>query len=364
MEPLKFDCIVLGAGIAGLSAADALQEKGIKIAVIDRGQLADGASGTPGALVNIATGRRGTKVWKAEACYQALKNTFHKVSAYHIEPFYRNNGILRPCLTEKMARKMKEQYQKTDWPEGWCQWLDRKSILQRHPGINCTGGGLWIPVGMTVDIRGYLKALARYIQVNDGIVRTECDYELRRNGKGWVVAGDRFEYQTDRILFATGYGTLNSPFWNRLPLSPVKGQVACYRTVSGVLDFTHSISSLGYIARIDERHFVQGSTYEHGFDDLQPDQEGLEYLQQRLDRTLPGLKDRSELQSQWAGVRVSTPNKKPVLGAHPEEPGLYIFTGLGSKGLLYSKYLAEHFADHLVEGEKLIETVSIQRMLQ
>jgi len=46
--------------------------------------------------------------------------------------------------------------------------------------------------------------------------------------------------------------------------------------------------------------------------------------------------------------RCTTHDYQPVLGAL-EQPGLYAFTGLGSKGLSYAPLLAEHLADLLCQ---------------
>src|SRR5699024_8464651 len=121
-------------------------------------------------------------------------------------------------------------------------------------------------------------------------------------------------------------------------------------------------SSMGYIARLGNADkFVQGSTYEHGFDNLQTDENGEKYLRSRTEKVLPDLAKNAKLIKQWAGARINTPDRKPVLGKHPEIEGLYVFTGLGSKGLMYGKFLAEHYADHLKNGSPLFPEVSIKR---
>ncbi|MDX1667758.1 MAG: FAD-dependent oxidoreductase [Saprospiraceae bacterium] len=127
------------------------------------------------------------------------------------------------------------------------------------------------------------------------------------------------------------------------------------------LTFEHSISSLGYLAHLDQHRFIQGSTYEHDFDSIEPDSYGETYLRKRLKRTLPALEKTATLTGQWAGVRLSTPNRKPILGRHKELPNTGVFTGLGSKGLMFGRYLADHFARHLTEGDPLMKEVDIKR---
>lgn len=359
--PKSVDFCILGAGIAGLSLADALSAQGASVAVIEKETVASGASGTPGALVNPATGRRATKTWKAEQCYPTIRENLEKVQTFASEPFYQQNGLLRPALSEKMARKMRKQYEKNHWPEGWCLWQDKSQIQERHPGINCVQGGLWLPIGLTVDAGRYLQAYARFLQANDVWIQEQCDAEIHQTEKEWKLNGNKFELHCRQLIFATGRATAHHPYWSFLPLEGVKGQVAIFQTEEK-LSFNHSISSLGYMARLGKAHeFVQGSTYEHDFDHINPDSEGEQYLRKRMARTLPQLAEKARVKAQWAGVRLTTPDKKPVLGAHPEIDNLHVFTALGSKGLMYGKFLADHLAHHLVNGTPLFEVVAITR---
>lgn len=357
-----FDYLILGAGIAGLSLADALDERGFEVCVVEKNDIGAGASGTPGALVNPATGRRASKVWKAEHCYKAIADNLEKVSPYSERPFYRKNGVLRPALTEKMAGKMREQYEENDWKNGWCEWMDESELRAFHPGIECVIGGLWLPLGMTVDSAEYLRALSRYLMTRGVEIITGHSATPAEAAGHWTLSLSGRRIKAGDLVYCTGHQTISSPYWKGLPLHPIKGQIVRFSTNGQPLDFDHSISSLGYIANLGEEDtFYQGSTYEHDFEGLRPDDYGKEYLRERLEKTLPRLASEVTAEEGWAGVRVSTPNRKPVLGRHPEKENLHIFTALGSKGLMYGKYLAAQYADFLAHKGSIYKSVSIQR---
>lgn len=360
--PHQTDYCILGAGIAGLSLADALAEHDVSSIVIEKNTIGSGASGTPGGLVNPATGRRAKKTWKAEQCYEAIAANLEKIQAYSDTSFYWNNGLLRPALLTKMARKMKEQYTTTTWPEGWCEWKSKAEIQEIHPGIECVGGGLWLPIGITVDIGSYIKSYANYLEdFGIEIICGESPYPILEDDY-WILELDKSTIKANHLIFATGHSIATSPFWDWIPLELIKGQVAKFKREDRPLSFSHSISSLGYIANTDQQNtFIQGSTYEHDFTHLNPDREGESYLRKRLRRTLPQLEEQSKLIDQWAGVRTSTPNYKPILGLHPAYSNLHLFSGLGSKGLLYGKFLAKHYANHLTNHTSLYPEIDINR---
>mgnify|MGYP000131931555 CR=1 FL=1 len=358
------DFCILGGGIAGLSIADALSERDIECLVVEKNDIGSGASGTPGGLVNPATGRRAKKSWKAEQGYEAIAENLYKVQSYSSNSFFQKNGLLRPALYEKMARKMKDQYENTSWPDDWCEWKTKKQIQEIHPGITCVDGGLWLPVGLTVDIGSYMVAYAKYLKKAGVEIITNNDPKEihQQTTDKWKIVIEGEIIIANHLIYATGHYTKETKYWDWLPINLIKGQVAKFKKENDPLSFSHSISSLGYIARLDEEDtFIQGSTYEHDFIHLNPDTEGEDYLRKRMQRTLPKLEEQSALVDQWAGVRTSTPNYKPILGEHPEYKNLHVFSGLGSKGLLFGKFLAEHYVDHLTNKEPLYPEIAIER---
>jgi glycine/D-amino acid oxidase-like deaminating enzyme len=54
-------------------------------------------------------------------------------------------------------------------------------------------------------------------------------------------------------------------------------------------------------------------------------------------------------------------DRKPVLGVHPQQNGLYIFNGLGSRGLIQAPSLADWLLDHIMKGEPILPAVDVQR---
>jgi glycine/D-amino acid oxidase-like deaminating enzyme len=356
------DFCILGAGIAGLSLADALAEQDYSVTVLEKDEIASGASGTPGGLVNPATGRKGKKTWKAERCYRAIRQNLEKVEKFSSQPFFKNNGLLRPALSTEMARKMHREYEKTEWPNGWCCWQTKQEIKERHPGINCVGGGLWLPIGLTVDVKAYLRAYARFLQSAGVEVQTETKTNYRQESDHWIINTSKATIKSNNLIFATGFATVDHPFWRFLPLEGVKGRVAIFKSRKFLLNFNHSISSRGYLARLGQGNkFIQGSTYEHYYNIAQTDKEASQYLCSRTRKVLPKLAEEAELDKIWSGIRINAPDRKPVIGEHPEAKNLHVFTGLSSKGLMYGKFLADHYADHLKNEIPLYPENSIER---
>ena len=368
-----YDFCILGAGLAGLTLAKELSEiSGAKILIVDPNGIAGGASGSPIGLVNPATGRFATKSWKAEEAVNAIKENLREIAEHYSEKFYSADGVIRPAMDAKIARRMKENIDSTDWPKGWCEWLEEVEIKERFPNLTCKDGGVWVSEGVTVAIPIYLKALAQKLK-KDGVdivtnkkyhlVKRTSSIEAGSNPKklNWTICFENeYEYNVEHLVGTAGIKTKEFDFWKDLPLHPIKGQVAVFECNEN-FPYKSAVSALGYFASLDQKTFVAGSTYEHKFDHEQTDEKGLSYIQDRLFRVMPELKENIKLIDQWSGVRASTPDRMPVIGPHQLLKNCSVFAGLGSKGLLYSSLLAKELANHLVNNDKLSEEISIAR---
>ncbi len=248
-----------------------------------------------------------------------------------------------------------------DWPDDWISWLSEQEIKAFHPGINCIGGGIWLPIGLTVNIPSYLSNFTELLKKNGVSFLIDQSYTLSRIDKNWsITSSDGLSFSAKHVVFCTGSSIIDGKEWSDLLVHPVKGQLAVFRS-GNPLPFKHAVSALGYIASLSEKEFVVGSTYEHKFDHPDPDQQGLDYLLNRFNKVLPELASNSTLAGNWSGIRLSTPNRKPILGHHKTIENSSVFCGLASKGLLYSAYLSRLMAEFLLEEKELPKEVSIDR---
>ena len=365
-DTVQVDAIILGAGIAGLSCADAVLQKGRTCAVIDLNQPGEGTSGSPGMLVNPATGRRAKKSWKAKESFGLIHDLLKRVQDETDESFFENNGVIRPALTEKLTNNFERSPEKYNWPDDWIEWLPEYDFSERFPVFENHFGGLFVKKAMTVNGTVFMRAFAEFLTKRDIITEFETEYQLWQEKSNWIAeTKDGSKYQSDVVIDATGYNQVHSDHWNFLNLHPVKGQTATF-FFDEPLPLHSSISSLGYMAFLTDhpKQITVGSTYEHDFDHLKIDQDGLKYLKNKLEKTLPGWVEKSSSVEQWSGVRVTVQDRKPVIGAHPEKKGLYIIGALGSKGLLMGRLLAEMLVENILKGLKIENIVSSERFFK
>jgi glycine oxidase len=359
------DVLVVGAGLAGLSVAISLSDHGWKTIVVDKGPLGSGASGVPIGLINPAAAKQANLSWNAKSCISSISELLERARPFSRHKYYKKTGVLRPSVDSATLDAFRTSLTRHSYPNGWARWMDTKEVDTFQPGLVHAGGALWLNEGYTVDTSEYLNALKGLCESNGAVFSLNNEII----SKSWSDARQMWDLEmsdgqtmrVSHIVNANGASILEDPDWKWLPVHKIKGQMAIYRSESE-LTWSHAIAGRGYIAHMNDLEWVIGSTFEHTYDDKYPDGAGLRYLEQKVDFMLPELRRQSTLQSQWAGIRVGTPNRLPIVGPHPKLPGLWVFTGLGSKGLLFSSHLGQLLALNMITSTDLPLEVSTSRL--
>lgn len=356
--------LIIGGGLAGSCAALEVAKRGASVELVHQNsETGLTASKVPLALYNPAAALRARKGWQAEACHEALHELIDEVSHFLADDsFVSKTGVLRPCLDEEMAVHFRNSAEMQEWPEGWVQWLEPEEVKTRFPKSEYRWGGLWVKAGMTIDTPALLEGMHRMVTETYGCTVTEKKItEIREEESGVeVISEDGSSAVYKQLIIAAGAFARKLTGSAELKLHSVKGQTT--ETEPFLPDsFEPSVSSKGYIA-LHKNRVVIGSTYEHHYKDYSASPKSENYLLQKVPRSFPeiSLKD-LKVKTSWAGIRVTTPDRLPLIGLLPGKSKVYLTTGFGSKGVIYSPYCGKLLAEYLVNNAELPHEVSIMR---
>ncbi len=357
----EFDAVVFGAGISGLSISHSLIRQGQKVLLIDPYKTDLDSYLAPAGLVNVSAGMRAKLSWRGVECYQMFKKRIAELEkSSGRDDLFRESGVLRPAVTDKLAENFKQSPQRYDWPEGWIKWLDAEKTHALNPVVNAQNGALYLQMGMTVFVDNYLSEYRKELEKEGLVFLGEQAHYQRRSSEFQITSRTGRVAGSDRVVVAAGDGLAGFADWKKLPLQYVKGELVLFESDSD-LSWDHAISAKGYLLRRGDRLVIAGATYDHHFKNLNTTSEAYDEIREKLGLMVPELTGKLTKRAQFAGVRVTTPDHKPVIGPHDEVEGLYIYTAMGSKGLLYSEYLASLLADNMVNGEQIPQQVDVQR---
>lgn len=300
---------VAGSGLAGLSVAWHLLQKGYSVTLFDPLGIGGGASGVSTGLLHPFPGKTASLSWRAKEGMEATRALLLVAQKALSSPVASYTGVFRPAITESQ----KQDFQK-----------NREALWKEIslPGMPPTKG-LWIEEGITVFSRLYLKGLWRACQEMGAVLIEEK-----------LAPSSAF----DGVVFAIGAATAHLPECRQLPLRTAIGQSLICQW-DRPLPF--SLASQGYITVTEDPSLCQvGSTYEHT---LEADPQKALDLLEKVALFYPPAKS-FKVQEIRSGKRIA-----PKEGHQPIVlqilPKTWVFTGLGSRGLLYHALLGRELAE-------------------
>jgi glycine/D-amino acid oxidase-like deaminating enzyme len=341
MNP-PYEFVIAGAGLAGAAAALHLS-RDYSVLVLDAGMAAGGASGAGAGLINPMLGRRARASWRIDEALAAVEETIDLAGA---DDLYDDRGVLRPAAREDQIGYFKEAAESR--PD-LAVWLSAAKVAEEYPDVHAPHGALRVVRGGAIDIRRFVEQMLRTAEGQGAKVSlsTKLINWQEVDGKLRVAMerdGDQIEARCNRLMLAVGDGFRRFKALNRLGLHRVKGQTIRVRRPDSVdrKCAIPPISGSGYIVP-EIATWVLGSTYEHGFESVEPSIEADAEILRKTSLMMPQLAA-AEVLERRAGVRVTVPRRRlpmvgPVDGEH-----VWTIAGLGSKGLLVAPLIAKNLA--------------------
>jgi glycine oxidase len=345
---LMLDYILVGQGISGTVLGLQLISKGKKIAIFDDGNTKSSSKVAAG-IFNPVTGKRKVKTWDADLLFSSLND------------FY-------PALEKELSARFyypKPVYMLFDSIEEQNSWAGRitdvqyKKIIDINIDINVYKSYINDPFG------GILAKNSGYVDVQ--VLLEKAAEKFRKLG---VLKVDKFNYdelehsesdvgykgiKARKIIFCEGAGLASNPFFSWLPINLVKGELLTIELddIPDVI-FNKNI----FILPLGEGRCIAGATYE--WDDINTEvtESAREELKTKIDQL---LRVPYQITDQRAGIRPATQDRRPYLGVHPEYGNVFVFGGLGTKGISIVPYYSGHFLEYLENQKELNKDVNISR---
>lgn len=344
----KLDCLIIGQGLAGSALAMHMLARGWRILVINRADTTSPSQIAAG-LFNPITGKMFTKTWMADTLFPFLHRYYSDAERTTGEHFYYPMPIYGPFAD------VREQN----------EWMGRsidgpirpyvKSIhtTPQYPGVlhDPLGGYLLDQCGF-VDTRGYTAAVQAWLEKRDCFVEGSIGPGDLRVGPLGVRYG---RYEADVAVFCEGVGVFENPWFDWVPVKPLKGEMLAVR---GKFLPDVIVNKGVYMVPGSSDTWHVGATYEREFDSAAPTASGRSALEARLQTLSPVP---YEVVDHRAGIRPSTPDRRPLIGTHPEHANLVIFNGLGTKGISLAPYFSAQIVAWFEKEKQLPEAADISR---
>lgn len=342
----KIDFLIVGQGLAGSALAYTLHKRGQKIGIVADNRPTSTA--VAAGIYNPITGRKLVKTWHAEKLFPFLEHFYQSLEREL------DTNFLHPCAIYRPYRNIEEQkayLNQSAHPE-IAPFLNTKPDNEPFRSwIHNDFGGLETTVSGWLDTQLFCQSLRTYFEEQNLFYTETFDsQELDAAHRTWRAI------EFDRLIFCEGVSGRGNEWFSWLPFSPVKGELLNLKMED--INTQIIVNQGVWLLPVGEGQFKLGATYDWKDLTWQPTEKATKYLTEKLENW---LKVGYQVQSQQAGIRPATADRRPFVGLHPEQQMLGIFNGLGSKGVSLAPFLASQFADFLLDGKELDPEVNIER---
>ncbi|MFN8335250.1 MAG: FAD-binding oxidoreductase [Cyclobacteriaceae bacterium] len=339
------DYIIVGQGLAGSCLALQLLQENKRIVVIDEFDE-HAATQVAAGLFNPITGRIMTKTWKADVLFPYLHDFYRHAETLTGERFFHPMPLYRPFL----SIEEQNEWMGKSAHAGLEKYIDAVHTHEIHPGmVRNPYGGLTLKNAGWLDTMKFTKAVRNYISQNGIFIDGKFDDDKLEFINDEV---HYLSYRARRIIFCQGVKTLKSKLFSWLPIKPLKGETLTLQTEVNV----SVIFNRGVFVVPDT--WKVGATYQPN--DLEPatTKAAREELQVKLDELISFP---YRIITQDWGIRPTTPDRRPILGPHPEWPQAIVFNGLGTKGVSLAPYFSAVLAAWIENRGPINKEVDIER---
>lgn len=339
---------ILGAGYAGLAAAWAILHYSqglVKVDIYDPLPIGQGASGLSSGLLNPYPALHARHAWEADKAINAIHGLLSLAAQAMQGTCILSHGLLRPALT----REQIDDFQKCAESYPDVEWWSKERCLSEVKGLDFHAsedrehaGGLYIKNALTIDVPKYLEGLWQ-----------TCALKGAQHIKRAIQSLDELK-KYHRVVCALGFATRKIPELAHLPILQVKGQILELRWPDMLPPLPFSLISKGYLVRGKDPHrCIAGATFERQFSSLDPDPSiAIPKIFDKILPFFPALAE-AEVLTCRAGVR-ATLGRDPLPLVDRISKTLWVFTGLGAKGILYHAWLGERLAQAILTDDPLL----------
>lgn len=341
-----YDYIVVGQGIAGSLVTHFLLQENKKVLVIDKFNP-NSASNIAAGVVNPITGRRMVKSWLIDDVLPFAKSTYRDLENQLQTSFFYEQDIYK-LFTSKEDIEIWNQKKNEDEYKKYLGEIvnDISENIESPFGVGIIKQCCWM------DVPVFILAYRKFLKEKNALLDESFDYEN-------LVVSDKIYYKNiiaDKIIFCEGYKVYQNPYFNFVEFSFAKGEQFNIHVPN--LKTDKMLNKNIFLLPKKDDNYTVGSTFIWNDLNETVTDDGRKEINDKLKKI---IKCNYIVVDEKAGIRPTVKDRRPVVGVHPKYSNIFIFNGLGTKGVSLSPYFSLHLINSLVSGNKIMKEIDVIR---
>lgn len=344
----NFDYIIVGRGLAGTVLAFSLIKENKKVLIIDEPSLSCSSKVAAG-LYQPMTFKRTIETWVGlNSITEAIE--FYKwteellaESFFHPLPMYRMFSSFEE--QNNWALKVSDSRFSNLIGENKNEEADNCHSKFGYGNVNHAG---------YLDIPKFLEATEKYWNKKESILNEKVNYqEIIISENGISYKGN----SASKIIFCEGWLIKNNPWFNYIPMKPVKGEILTVNISDK--KFNSIISGGLFSIPRKEGDYKVGSNYNWKELNEIPSEsvkkDFLNEISQILNTTSISVTHHV------AGIRPASHDRRPIIGQHPKFENLLLFNGLGARGVALAPFTSNFLVQNLIAKSEIPSEINVSR---
>jgi glycine/D-amino acid oxidase-like deaminating enzyme len=355
------DVLIVGGGIAGVSAAYHLAAHGSRVTLLERGEIASGASGVNAGLIDcVGWGERPDLQAHLTAGSVELFEQVQLDLGEDVE--FRRSGSLQAIHTPEQYQFTRSRVAEMRGRGQRVELLTTREARALEPGFSSALlGAMYSPLRAQADPGKATRAFATAAERRGARILTghAVTALAPRPAGGWIARTSRAEIVAGILVLAAGAwcGPLGALLDLEIPIVPVRGQMwaaaapapRIFQTISAAESAQAWYRDPGtdppYLTIRDGRRVTRhlygrqrrdgeiifGGDRELVGENTTPDEAGIAANHDHAVSVLPFLRD-LPIARTWAGLMPFPRDGRPLIGRIPGREHLWIVSGLASSG--------------------------------
>ncbi|UMQ41283.1 FAD-dependent oxidoreductase [Chryseobacterium sp. Y16C] len=338
------DYIIVGDGYAGVFLAHQLIKNNKSFVMFSEGKKS--ASQISAGIINPVVLKKFTTFWKAQEQIDFLKDSLKEIETYTGKNYLIEAPIHRIFHDENEQKLWLKKSENLDL----INFLDKN--FDHIEGVKNDFNTGKVNQSARLNVNGFFMGIFDFLEKRSQLIKEKFDYSQVNTEKSVYK-----ELNFKKIIFCEGMGVKENPFFSDIPVNANKGHHIKVK-LSKALAQNITIKKKHFLFPLENDLYFYGGTYDREQLHSHIDDSAIQQLTNGLAEFYPYD---FEIKKVNFGFRPTVKDRRPIIGVHTEHPNMFVFNGLGARGILNGCYFSKVLYDFMENNSPLPTEVSRER---